>query len=72
MSRKKITKVSFLKKKNISRRFFENQPNEICSHLSKKASKGMFLACERQTFLLAHRRRPSAAMSEEKRLPFAG
>ena len=38
------------------------------------------LACERQTFLLAHRhwetfllvKRPSAAMSEEKRLPFAG
>ena len=22
--------------------FFENQPNEICSHLSDKASKGMF------------------------------
>ena len=38
------------------------------------------LACERQTFLLAHRRwgtfllvkRPSATTSEEKRLPFAG
>ena len=38
------------------------------------------LACERQTFLLAHRhwetfllvKRPSAVMSEEKRLPFAG
>ena len=38
------------------------------------------LACERQTFLLAHRplsslkfaKRLSAAMSEEKRLPFAG
>ena len=28
---------------NISSRFFENQPNEICSHLSEKASKGMFL-----------------------------
>ena len=25
---------------NISSRFFENQPNEICSHLSEKASKG--------------------------------
>ena len=24
----------------ISSRFFENQPNEICSHLSEKASKG--------------------------------
>ena len=27
----------------ISSRFFENQPNEICSHLSEKASKGRFL-----------------------------
>ena len=27
----------------ISSRFFENQPNEICSHLSEKASKGMLL-----------------------------
>ena len=29
----------------ISSRFFENQPDEICSHLSKKASKGRFLDC---------------------------
>ena len=26
----------------ISSRLFENQPNEICSHLSEKVSKGMF------------------------------
>ena len=26
--------------KYISRRFFENQPNEMCSHLWEKASKG--------------------------------
>ena len=26
----------------ISSRLFENQPNEICSHLREKASKGMF------------------------------
>ena len=26
----------------ISSRLFENQPNEICSHLSEKASKGVF------------------------------
>ena len=36
----------FLFQKNIyvyiSSRFFENQPNEICSHLSEKASKGRF------------------------------
>ena len=28
-------------------RFFENQPNEICSHLSEKASKGTFLKPEK-------------------------
>ena len=27
----------------ISSRFFENQPNEICSHLSEKASKSRLL-----------------------------
>ena len=27
----------------MSNRFFENQPNEICSHLSEKASHGRFL-----------------------------
>ena len=27
----------------ISNLFFENQPNEICSYLSEKASKGRFL-----------------------------
>ena len=28
---------------SISSRFFENQPNEICSHMLEKASKGRFL-----------------------------
>ena len=27
----------------MSNRFFENQPNEICSHLSEKASQGGFV-----------------------------
>ena len=31
----------------ISSRFFENQLNEICSHLSEKASKGRFLKPEK-------------------------
>ena len=31
----------------MSGRFFENQPNEICSHLSEKASKGRFLKPEK-------------------------
>ena len=66
ISRKKnYESLLFEEKKYICRQFFENQPNEICSHLSEKASKGMFLACERQTFLLAHRRRPSAVMNEK-------
>ena len=31
---------------SISNRFLENQPNEICSHLSEKMSKGRFLKPE--------------------------
>ena len=31
----------------ISSQFFENQLNEICSHLSEKASKGTFLKAEK-------------------------
>ena len=31
----------------IFNRFFENQPEEICSHLSEKASKGRFLKPEK-------------------------
>ena len=30
----------------MSNRFLENQPNEICSHLTEKASKGRFLKPE--------------------------
>ena len=33
--------------KFISSRFFENQPNEICRHLSEKASKGRCLQPEK-------------------------
>ena len=32
--------------RNISNFFFENQTNEICSHLSEKVSKGRFLKSE--------------------------
>ena len=32
---------------SISNRFLENQPNEICSHLTEKASKGRFLKPEK-------------------------
>ena len=33
--------------KYISSQFFETQLNEICSHLSEKASKGTFLKAEK-------------------------
>ena len=32
----------------LSNRFFENQPNEIYSHLSEKALKGRFLKLEKE------------------------
>ena len=32
--------------RNISNFFFENQPNDICNHLSEKVSKGRFLKSE--------------------------
>ena len=32
----------------MSSRFFENQPREICSHLTKKEPKGMFLSLARE------------------------
>ena len=31
----------------MSNKFFENQPREICSHLSKKEPKGRFLKREK-------------------------
>ena len=35
-----------IRNRNICNLFFENQPNEICSHLSEKMSKGRFLKSE--------------------------
>ena len=35
--------VNLKKNSRTSSRFFENQPNEICRHLSEKPSKGNFL-----------------------------
>ena len=35
-----------IRNRNICNLFFENQPNEICSHLSEKVSKGRFLKSE--------------------------
>ena len=42
-----MTRKCFLLLKYISSQFFENQLNEICSHLSEKASKGTFLKAEK-------------------------
>ena len=47
----------------ISSRFFENQPNEICSHLSEKASKGRFFKRDK---LQNHSKRKEKRKSEEK------
>ena len=41
----------------ISSRFFENQPDEICSHLSEKASKGRFLDCREAPKITVRRKR---------------
>ena len=38
--------------------FFENQPNEICSHLSEKALKGRFLKLEKEA--------PNITVTKEK------
>ena len=35
-----------IRNRNVCNLFFENQPNEICSHLSEKVSKGRFLKSE--------------------------
>ena len=35
-----------IRNRNICNLFIENQPNEICSHLSEKVSKGRFLKSE--------------------------
>ena len=36
-----------IRNRNICNLFFENQPNEICSHLSEKVSKCRFLKPEK-------------------------
>lgn len=39
--------IDIIQYKCISSRFFEKQPNEICSHLRETASKGTFLEPEK-------------------------
>ena len=63
----------------MSNRFLENQPNEICSHLTEKASKGSFLKPEngskiRVTREKERRKRKSEEIrkgGEEKKTMFA-
>ena len=49
---------------SISNRFFENQPNEICSHLSEKASKNRFRKPEK---LQNHRNKGKRKEKEKER-----
>ena len=56
----------------ISGRFFENQPNEICIHLSEKAEKGRFLKPHRlqnhtNEGKAKERKRERGGRKEEKR-----
>ena len=50
----------------ISSRFFENQPDEICSHLSEKASKGRFLTPEKLQVIVTKEKERRKRKSEEK------
>ena len=51
----------------ISSRFFENQPNEICSHLSKKPSKGWFPISSKITPMKEKEGRKRKSEEEERR-----
>ena len=53
---------------SISNRFLENQPNEICSHLTEKASKGRFL--KPVTKEKERRKRKSEEISKKQWLHF--
>ena len=45
---------------SISNRFFKNQPNEICSHLSEKASKSGFLKPARSSKITVTKEKETA------------
>ena len=47
--------------------FFENQPNEICSHLSENASKGRFLKPVRKEKERRKRKNEKKERGEEKK-----
>ena len=53
---------------SISNRFFENQPNKICRHLSEKESKGRFLKSENlQTTVTKEKERRKRKGEEKER-----
>ena len=52
--------------RNISNFFFENQPNDICSHLSEKVSKGRFLKSEMFKITETKEKERTKRNSEEK------
>ena len=47
-------------------RFFENQPNEICSHLRENASKGRFLKLDELQMTVTKEKERRKRKSEEK------
>ena len=51
----------------ISRRFFENQPNEICSHLSQNTSKGRFFGPDKLQNHIKEKERRKRKSEEERK-----
>ena len=49
-----------------SSRFFENYPNEICSHLCEKPSKGTFLKPKSSKIIVTKEKERTKGKSEEK------
>ena len=50
----------------ISSRFFENQPNEICSHFSEKRQKACFLNPKSSKIILTKEKERRKRKNEEK------
>ena len=52
---------------SISKRFLENRPNEICSHLTEKASKGRFLKPENGSKITVTKEKGTEKKKERRR-----
>ena len=51
----------------MSRRFFDNQPNEICSHLSEKALEGTFLVSPRSSQIIVMKEKEGRKRKSEEK-----